>query len=554
MKNTLLLIVVIFGLLQPSQAQNIVGKWYCPQSFLDSLGLRLYSPNVRGYYEFNKDGTFKVRIDGEKQSQASSGHYAVFAKKAPKWMKSNAKFQTLQIKVKGKYWIEGNAITTKVDSDDVYVFIDTGLEYPADTGVWTSRHELFWMDLKRSSFVIAEDHATRHAETIKRERMSVWRWKDLPVTLTDEYLQVGDRFKFTKKRIRTKKWRKDVARYLVLHRKKYSKKRQWVVNTLRESVALDSLEEDMYYLGCAYIYGLGVKRDSAKAVELLEKAAAKGYDEALYELGMMYRLGRCSVSRNLHKAYDYFYRGVGNENSNCMYELGCMFYKGIGCGQSYKKAISVFAPAADFPHKDARALYMLGVCCRNGYGVPRDSALAEKCLKVAAKLKYPQAKEELAREHEETYMHEVYADSAKYAFIPDSVPEIKPAAGAALAPGRYSGFIVTYDWSGAYILDERPLAMTVDGAAGAAQGGALTVGTDTTSYSGTATGGTLRFASGGLTLPDRLARGGKTAYRLDSMVLEEADGRIRGRLNLYSPKRQEPGRPMYFELRRDGAV
>ena len=134
MKNTLLLIVVIFGLLQPSQAQNIVGKWYCPQSFLDSLGLRLYSPNVRGYYEFNKDGTFKVRIDGEKQSQASSGHYAVFAKKAPKWMKSNAKFQTLQIKVKGKYWIEGNAITTKVDSDDVYVFIDTGLEYPADTG------------------------------------------------------------------------------------------------------------------------------------------------------------------------------------------------------------------------------------------------------------------------------------------------------------------------------------------------------------------------------------------------------------------------------------
>ena len=63
-------------------------------------------------------------------------------------------------------------------------------------------------------------------------------------------------------------------------------------------------------------------------------------------------------------------------------------------------------------------------------------------------------------------------------------------------------------------------------------------------------GGTLRFASGGLTLPDRLARGGKTAYRLDNMAMEEAGGRIRGRLSLYSPKRKEPGRPMYFELRR----
>ena len=77
------------------------------------------------------------------------------------------------------------------------------------------------------------------------------------------------------------------------------------------------------------------------------------------------------------------------------------------------------------------------------------------------------ARDELARPHEETYMHAVYADSAEYSFIPDSLPAVKPTVGgASLAAGHYSGFVVTYDWSGKYILGEQPLAQEFGGIPG----------------------------------------------------------------------------------------
>ena len=161
------------------------------------------------------------------------------------------------------------------------------------------------------------------------------------------------------------------------------------------------------------------------------------------------------------------------------------------------------------------------------------------------------ARDELARPHEETYMHAVYADSAEYSFIPDSLPAVKPTVGgAALAEGHYSGFVVTYDWSGKYILGEQPFAMTVSSVGGELSG-ELSIDSVDTAYCGSLSGGRLVFASGGVTLPERYERGGKMDYRLDSMVLDVGDGKVTGRLNLYSTKLKEPGRPMYFELRRE---
>ena len=85
-------------------------------------------------------------------------------------------------------------------------------------------------------------------------------------------------------------------------------------------------------------------------------------------------------------------------------------------------------------------------------------------------------------------MHRRYAAGGAHPHIPDSLPHIAPASGSRLAPGAYRGFVVTYDWSG------------------------------------------------------------KMEYSLRSIVVDAAGGRLRGRLNLYSPKLKEPARPMYFEL------
>ena len=219
----------------------------------------------------------------------------------------------------------------------------------------------------------------------------------------------------------------------------------------------------------------------------------------------------------------------------------------MGCRQDYKEAAMTFLTSAN--DRDANSLYMLGLCSRNGYGLAKDSAAALFCLQRAARMHCPEASEELMRPHEETYMHDVYANAPGYSYIPDSLPDVRPSAVAVDLPaGDYRGFIVTYDWSGKYILDERPFAMTLNGVTGGGLSGMLTVGDESAKFCGTLSRGRLVFTEGGLAMPDRYVRGGKQYYDLGDMALEACGGKVRGRLSLKSRSRKEPGNPMYFEL------
>lgn len=205
-------------------------------------------------------------------------------------------------------------------------------------------------------------------------------------------------------------------------------------------------------------------------------------------------------------------------------------------------------PAANYPYKDARALYLLGMFCRNGYGVDKNYALASKCLNISASMKYPEAKKELAWPHEETYMSGEYLHDARYRHLPDSMPDIRPGEGGiGLAAGNYEGFLVMYDWSGKHILLEKPLNMAVT-VNGRKADGRLTVGTEEVEFSAEiAEDGSLKFMGGDIQLDGRYGAEGR--YILADMPLHEEGGRLTGRLNTYSAKQKEPGRPVYVELR-----
>lgn len=50
MKNALLIVAMMFGLLQPGRASGVVGKWYCSQAFLDSLYLSAVCNEYKGIF------------------------------------------------------------------------------------------------------------------------------------------------------------------------------------------------------------------------------------------------------------------------------------------------------------------------------------------------------------------------------------------------------------------------------------------------------------------------------------------------------------------------
>ena len=561
MKRILLIIAAAFCLLPSAQARGIVGKWYCSKAFFDSLGVLRY-PKLKGYFKFEDDGTFEVKINGELQTSRPGGYYGTMrVNDSPEWMQSSPSYQTLLVKVRGKYSVNNSTITTKVDPNDVYVDVDTDRDYPDEPGTWASRAEISWKNRERWSFESSESRAMTHENTIKREKIGVWNWDAVPITVAGDSLQVGGTFCFYRSRRKAAsslKRRQEYesvnfmslisARKAILKRTSSKRKTRWALRTLRQAVEEDKSASAMEALGLAYIGGIGVECDTAKAVALLEEAGRLGVKDAYHALGMIYKYGEGGLRQDFRRAYGYFCTGAERGSVRCIYAKGFMLYKGLGCRQDYQQAALTFLPAAN--SRDENSWYMLALCSRNGYGLEKDSAAAAFCLKRAARMGSRDARDELARPHEETYMHAVYADSAEYSFIPDSLPAVKPTVGgAALAEGHYSGFVVTYDWSGKYILGEQPFAMTVSSVGGELSG-ELSIDSVDTAYCGSLSGGRLVFASGGVTLPERYERGGKMDYRLDSMVLDVADGKVTGRLNLYSTKLKEPGRPMYFELRR----
>ena len=566
MKKLILATLVLFSLFQSVQARGIVGKWYCTNAFLDSLGQAYYFDDINGSIEFKEDGWFTLLIDGS-QLVSRSSSAAGKAWGTPSYMKrKKAIYRNLYVKVAGRYQVHDGRITTTVSPKDVVCFVSSGRESPKLADMDDSELEARWKQRRQLVYEQAETNSERQASTIKTEKEYLWVWNNEPIVITADSISVGDWKVFTSKR--GVGWGEYMAQYwkkphkyakvlnktagraieIIQHPKAYTeKKHSWALRKLSDITAGDSVSYYLFYLGLAYLDGIGVASDVDKAVTLLEKAGQAGYDRAYNVLGNMYKQGGNGVRQDFRKAYRYYCTGAERGHNMCIYYKGLMQYKGFGCRQDYKEAAMTFLTSAN--DRDANSLYMLGLCSRNGYGLAKDSAAALFCLQRAARMHCPEASEELMRPHEETYMHDVYANAPKYSYIPDSLPDVRPSAVAVDLPaGDYRGFIVTYDWSGKYILDERPFAMTLNGVTGGGLSGTLTVGDESANFCGTLSGGRLVFTEGGLTMPDRYVRGGKQYYDLGDMALEACGGKVRGRLSLKSRSRKEPGNPMYFEL------
>lgn len=566
MKKLILAALVLFSLFQSVQARGIVGKWYCTNAFLDSLGQAYYFDDINGSIEFKEDGRFTLLIDGS-QLVSRSSSAAGKAWGTPSYMKrKKAIYRNLYVKVAGRYQVHDGRITTTVSPKDVVCFVSSGRESPKLADMDDSELEARWKQHRQLVYEQAETNSERQANTIKTEKEYLWVWNNEPIVITADSISVGDWKVFTSKR--GVGWGEYMAQYwkkphkyakvlnktagraieIIQHPKDYTeKKHSWALRTLSDITAGDSVSYYLFYLGLAYLDGIGVASDVDKAVTLLEKAGQAGYDRAYNVLGNMYKQGGNGVRQDFRKAYRYYCTGAERGHNMCIYYKGLMQYKGLGCRQDYKEAAMTFLTSAN--DRDANSLYMLGLCSRNGYGLAKDSAAALFCLQRAARMHCPEASEELMHPHEETYMHDVYANAPGYSYIPDSLPDVRPSAVAVDLPaGDYRGFIVTYDWSGKYILDERPFAMTLNGVMGGGFSGTLTVGDESAKFCGTLSGGRLVFTEGGLTMPDRYVRGGKQYYDLGDMALEACGGKVRGRLSLKSRSRKEPGNPMYFEL------
>lgn len=328
--------------------------------------------------------------------------------------------------------------------------------------------------------------------------------------------------------------------------------KEWAISILERAAVNDTSAYAMNCLGIAYMSGIGVDADSVKAVAWLENAGVNGYADAYHNLGMIFKYSRCGVRQNFDKAYRYYSAGAEKGSVLCMYDKGFMLYKGLGCRQDYLAASECFSNAAEESHSPS--LYMLGLCYRNGYGVEKDAEKASYYLNRSAILGFRDAIDELERPNEETYIHEIFQNSDISLSVPDAMPEtFSEINDTNLIAGCYQGYLVMYDWSGKFILGEKPLVMNVT-RDGSEIAGSMIVGTDTVPFKADITAeNRLVFKKSNLMLNERYSGEKAVKYRMDDVVFDVWTDKICGRLNLYSLKLKEPERPMYFELQRNEA-
>jgi TPR repeat protein len=143
-----------------------------------------------------------------------------------------------------------------------------------------------------------------------------------------------------------------------------------------------------FNLGLIYDRGLGVKQDSAQALEWFRKAAGQGNAGAQFNLGVMYARG-VGVKQDSAQALDWYHKAAEQGHADAQFNLGLMYQRVLGVNEDQAQAVVWYLKAAKQGHADAQC--NLGCMYELGRGVEQDSAQAVYWYRKAAEQGHPGA-------------------------------------------------------------------------------------------------------------------------------------------------------------------
>lgn len=133
-------------------------------------------------------------------------------------------------------------------------------------------------------------------------------------------------------------------------------------------------------LGVAYEYGLGVKKDYAKALEYYHEAINVNPSNgvAYTNLANMYKEGK-GIEKDYHKALEYYQKANDLNIANALANLGILYLEGKGTNQNIELGLQFLKDAVDKDSSDGK-LYMAELCLK-GELVGEDKDLAYEYIK-----------------------------------------------------------------------------------------------------------------------------------------------------------------------------
>lgn len=105
-------------------------------------------------------------------------------------------------------------------------------------------------------------------------------------------------------------------------------------------------------MGFAYEHGIGVRKDTSKAVDCYQKAISSGSVSAQSNLGYMFLMGS-GVDRDYSKVLELFAMATKKEHVGGMINLAVMKYNGLGCTRRPDEAFELLQKAGDLGNPQA---------------------------------------------------------------------------------------------------------------------------------------------------------------------------------------------------------
>ena len=188
MKNALLIVAMMFGLLQPGRASGVVGKWYCSQAFLDSLYLSAVCNEYKGIFEFRNDGTFRLNVSGS--TAAGRRHVSTVRGKRSGRQAGTVGGGTIYIRLRGRYSVAGGVITTEVDPGSVKCYSNSGLDNPDMSDETMSNAELRYMEYQAGRYEEAEKRLAEYTQFVVDSKRYMWEWDNRRFVVNDSVMLV----------------------------------------------------------------------------------------------------------------------------------------------------------------------------------------------------------------------------------------------------------------------------------------------------------------------------------------------------------------------------
>ena len=143
-----------------------------------------------------------------------------------------------------------------------------------------------------------------------------------------------------------------------------------------------------YALGCCYDLAIGTGFQRDKAADLFETAANSGYAEAQLALARCYTFGT-GRPKSSHLAFQWTEAAAEGGLLEAALALGQMLFRGQVCEMDREGAVRLFRRAA--LQGSIEGCYELGLCYRDGHGVPANDYESIRWIKKAASAKHPAA-------------------------------------------------------------------------------------------------------------------------------------------------------------------